>query len=80
MTAPGTRTTYDFGKDVYAVANSTVVTVTDGQPNQPPTETFVPTDITQYGGNQVMLEIAPNVYAWYAHLQPATIPVKVGDR
>ena len=71
---------YDFGKDVLAVADSTVVTVIDGQPNQSPTATFVPTDITQYGGNQVMLEIAPNVYAWYAHLQPGTIPVKVGDQ
>lgn len=71
---------YDFGKDVLAVADSTVVKVIDGQPNQSPTATFVPTDITQYGGNQVMLEIAPNVYAWYAHLQPGTIPVKVGDQ
>jgi biotin carboxyl carrier protein len=71
---------YDFGKDVLAVADSTVVKVIDGQPNQSPTATFVPTDITQYGGNQVILEIAPNVYAWYAHLQPGTIPVKVGDQ
>jgi hypothetical protein len=71
---------YDFGKDVLAVADSTVVKVIDGQPNQSPTATFVPTDITQYGGNQVMLEIAPNVYVWYAHLQPGTIPVKVGDQ
>jgi hypothetical protein len=71
---------YDFGKDVLAVADSTVVKVIDGQPNQSPTAAFVPTDITQYGGNQVMLEIAPNVYAWYAHLQPGTIPVKVGDQ
>lgn len=70
---------YDFGHDVYAVADGKVVNVVDGQPNQPPTEPFVPTDITQYGGNQVMLEIAPSVYVWYAHLQPGTIPVKIGD-
>jgi hypothetical protein len=70
---------YNFGQDVLAVADGTVVNVVDGQPNQPPTEALVPTDINQYGGNQVMLEIAPNVYVWYAHLQPGTIPVKIGD-
>ena len=33
-----------------------------------------------YGGNFVTLEIAPDVYAFYAHLQPASITVEVGDR
>jgi murein DD-endopeptidase MepM/ murein hydrolase activator NlpD len=32
-----------------------------------------------YGGNNLMLEIAPNVFAWYAHLRHGSLTVKVGD-
>ena len=35
--------------------------------------------MSEYGGNQVMIEIAPNVYAWYAHLQPGSVKVQAGD-
>jgi hypothetical protein len=30
-------------------------------------------------GNNVILEIAPNVFAWYAHLRQGSLAVKVGD-
>ena len=33
-----------------------------------------------YGGNYVLIRISPDVYAFYAHLQPGSIGVKVGDR
>jgi murein DD-endopeptidase MepM/ murein hydrolase activator NlpD len=33
-----------------------------------------------YGGNFVTLEIAPGIYAFYAHLEPDSITVAVGDR
>ena len=33
-----------------------------------------------YGGNHIVLEIAPGVYAFYAHLQPGSLKVKVGDK
>ena len=33
-----------------------------------------------FGGNFVTLEIAPGVYAFYAHLQPGSVAVGVGDR
>ena len=39
----------------------------------------MPETISDFGGNQVMLQIAPNVFAWYAHLQPGSLRVKVGD-
>ena len=32
-----------------------------------------------YGGNYIVLQIAPGVYAFYAHLQPGSLKVKVGD-
>ena len=30
-------------------------------------------------GNNVFFEIAPNVFAWYAHLRQGSLAVKVGD-
>jgi murein DD-endopeptidase MepM/ murein hydrolase activator NlpD len=35
--------------------------------------------LADYAGNHVLLEIAPNVYAAYGHLQPGSLTVKVGD-
>src|SRR5690348_9630011 len=32
-----------------------------------------------YGGNYVILEIAPKVFALYLHLHPGSLTVKVGD-
>jgi len=40
---------------------------------------MIPKSKSDYGGNNVMLEIAPNVFAWYAHLRQGSIGVKVGD-
>jgi hypothetical protein len=69
-----------FGAEVLAVADSTVVAVRDGMaentPNQPPTTLRQPLD---YGGNEVILELAPGIYAFYAHFQPGSIRVQVGD-
>lgn len=70
---------YVYGADVYAVANGTVVSVQDGKPDAPPNKAMTPKTLSDFGGNQVMLEIAPKVYAVYAHLQPGSLRVKVGD-
>lgn len=70
---------YVYGADVYAVANGTVVSVQDGKPDAPPNKAMTPKTLSDFGGNQVMLEIAPEVYAVYAHLQPGSLRVKVGD-
>jgi murein DD-endopeptidase MepM/ murein hydrolase activator NlpD len=45
-------------------------------PNEPPTTVHQPLD---YGGNEVVLEIAPDVYAFFAHLQPGSIRVQIGE-
>jgi hypothetical protein len=69
-----------FGAAVHAVADGTVVFVRDGMaedtPNEPPTSLHGPMD---YGGNEVFLEIAPGVYAFYAHFQPGSIRVQAGE-
>lgn len=76
---------YGYGADVIAVADGRVVDILDGVPeNTPqPNWTFVPpvplTDRTN-PGNLVSLKIGEGQYAHYAHLQPGSLRVKVGDR
>jgi hypothetical protein len=70
---------YGFGRDVLAVADGLVVSVHDGMPDETPFVLMVPKSKADYGGNNLMLEIAPNVFAWYAHLRQGSITVKVGD-
>src|SRR5215831_5876429 len=70
---------YGFGEDVLAVADGTVVSIHDGMPDQTPFVFMVPKSKADYGGNNVILEIAPNVFAWYAHLRQGSLTVKVGD-
>ena len=70
---------YGFGEDIFAVADGTVVYVHDGMPDETPTVLMVPKSKSDYGGNNVILEIAPNIFAWYAHLRQGSLTVKVGD-
>ena len=72
---------YGFGAEVYAVADGTVVAVQEGRleetPLRPTTNVHAPGD---YSGNSVTIEIAPDVYAFYAHFQPGSVEVAPGDR
>ena len=70
---------YGFGEDVLAVADGTVVSIHDGMSDATPFVAMTPKSTSDYGGNNVMMEIAPNVFAWYAHLRHGSIAVKVGD-
>ncbi|QJP16373.1 M23 family metallopeptidase [Starkeya sp. ORNL1] len=70
---------YAFGADVLAVADGTVVSVQDGMTDEAPFQSMIPKRISDYGGNHVILQIAPNVFALYAHLHPGSLTVKVGD-
>ena len=70
---------YGFGKDVLAVADGTVVSIHDGMSDATPFVVMTPESTSDYGGNNLMLEIAPKVFAWYAHLRQGSIAVKVGD-
>lgn len=72
---------YAFGADLLAVAEGTVVATRDGMPEEMPLKPVVsvkgPED---YGGNHVIIEIAPEVFAVYAHIQTGSVAVKTGDR
>ena len=45
-------------------------------PNQPPLHVKKPID---FAGNQVVLRLGPKRYAVYAHIQPGTVAVHVGQ-
>ncbi len=70
---------YAYGEEVLAVADGTVVAVQDGKPEGVPDVATPAKTLSDFGGNQVMLQIEPNVYVWYAHLQPGSLMVEVGD-
>lgn len=71
---------FAFGADILAVADGTVAFVRDGMPEETP---FQPSKSLRqpldYGGNEVVLEIAPGVFAFYAHMQPGSIRVQIGE-
>jgi murein DD-endopeptidase len=71
-----------YGSDVLAVADATVVTVKDGIPQNVPgiNSRAVPITLETVGGNHVILDLGRGHFAFYAHLQPGQIRVKVGDR
>ncbi|UHQ22961.1 M23 family metallopeptidase [Lysobacter sp. 5GHs7-4] len=72
-----------YGSDVLAVADGVVRDVRDGQPDHSPLEAQPePESLTAAGlyGNYVVLEIAPQVFVHYAHLQPGSVGVKVGQK
>jgi hypothetical protein len=75
---------YAYGKPVLAVADATVVDVTDGLPDNPPghDENFHPTlpvTIDNAGGNTIVLDLKDGQYAHYYHLQPGSVRVKKGE-
>ena len=70
---------YAFGEQVFAVADGTVVSVQDGKAEMTPNILMKPKTKDDYGGNHVILQIAPNVFALYLHLHTGSVTVKVGD-
>jgi hypothetical protein len=76
------KTHYAYGSEVLAVADSTVAEVKDGIPeNIPgPNSRAVPITLDTIGGNHVVLDLGGGRFAFYAHLQPGSLKVKVGDK
>jgi hypothetical protein len=73
---------FGYEAEVLAVADGVVRDARDGQPdNQPFAAHPEPTDLTPRGlyGNFVVLEIAPGVFAHYAHLRPGSVRVHAGE-
>ena len=73
---------YAEGNDALAVADGRVVAVKDGIPENVPgiNSRAVPITLETVGGNHVIIDIGEGRYAFYAHLQPGSIRVRVGDR
>jgi len=75
---------YGYGHEVLAVADGKIVFMQDSIPENIPQakgEIKHATELNRktYPGNWICLEIKKDVYAFYAHLQPGRIKVKVGD-
>jgi murein DD-endopeptidase len=70
-----------YGAEIIAVADGVVTQTKDGIPqnipNKPP---VVPITLETIGGNHIITEIGNGLYAFYAHLQPGSLRVKVGDK
>lgn len=77
----GNEDWYSYGVPVLAVADATVTDLTDGLPENDPLseERAVPNKRETMTGNYVVLKIDERNYAFYGHLQPGSVRVKVGD-
>lgn len=76
---------YAYGKPVLAVADGRVVAARDGLPDNVPGhgESFhptVPITLETATGNTITLDLGGGQFAYYMHLQPGSVRVKVGDR
>jgi len=71
-----------YGTDALAVANGVVTEVKDGIPENVPgiDSRAVPITLETVGGNHVILDIGGGHFAFYAHLQPGSLRVKLGEK
>lgn len=71
-----------YGAEIHAVADGVVTQTKDGLPQNTPgaNSLAVPLSLETIGGNHVIMEIGDGLYAFYAHMQPGSVRVKVGDR
>jgi murein DD-endopeptidase MepM/ murein hydrolase activator NlpD len=71
-----------YGADVLAVADATVAATKDGIPQNVPGENSraVPITLDTVAGNHIILDLGGGNYCMYAHLQPGSLKVKVGDK
>ena len=73
---------YGYGSQVFSVADATVVRILDSLPDNVPfsTDRVVPVTSETVGGNYVVLKLQEGLYAFYGHLKPHSITVKVGQK
>jgi murein DD-endopeptidase MepM/ murein hydrolase activator NlpD len=69
-----------FGDEIYSVADGTVVKIADGLPEQVPGKLPEGATIQMAAGNHVVVDIGEGRFAFYAHLQPGSLKVKIGDK
>ena len=69
-----------FGDDVLAAAGGRIVAVGDGAAENVPTQELPPFDVDTAAGNYVVESLGDGRFALYAHLQPGSLRVRVGER
>lgn len=79
------RAYHAYGRNVLAVADARVVSVMDDVPDNVPRTAagFSPAvrlTMENIAGNHVILDVGEGQFAYYAHLQPGSVSVQVGDR
>jgi murein DD-endopeptidase MepM/ murein hydrolase activator NlpD len=71
-----------YGNEAFAVADGVVTETKDGIPENIPgaNSRAVPITLETVGGNHVILDIGGGHFAFYAHLQPGSLRVKLGEK
>jgi Peptidase family M23 len=71
----------DYGADVLAVADGTVVSTLNDLMDQKPGSLPDPSTIIleRVDGNHIVLDLGHGVFAFYAHLQKGSVNVSIGD-
>jgi murein DD-endopeptidase MepM/ murein hydrolase activator NlpD len=71
-----------YGSEIHSVADGVVTETKDGLPQNVPNaeKMAVPIDFETIGGNHVIVDIGGGRFAFYAHMQPGSLRVKVGDK
>jgi murein DD-endopeptidase len=69
---------YGFGSEILAVADGTITEVADGIPENIP-RSVRPFTFDNISGNHIILDLGAGHYAFYAHMQPGKMRVRVGD-
>ena len=71
-----------YGAELLATADGIVVSALDGLPDQVPPNGPDPSTITleNVDGNHVVLDLGNGFYAFYAHMKPGSVRVRVGQK
>jgi hypothetical protein len=69
-----------FGEPIYSVAQGRVVGIQDDMLEQIPGSLPTGQTVQTAGGNYVVVKLAAKRFAFYAHMQPGSLRVEVGDR
>jgi hypothetical protein len=70
---------WGWGEPILAVADGEITEVVDGIPDNTP-RVLPPVTLDNIAGNHVILQIAPNRYVTYVHLENGSIKVRLHDR